>query len=71
MNESVQFKSSGHKFAIIRSAFVKICADEWFRRRVWTKWLPSETWVEALSESGLINTAVHLIDVKSFNAAMI
>jgi hypothetical protein len=50
---------------------VKISADEWFCQRVRTKWLPSETWVEALSESGLIDSAVHLIDVRSFNAAMI
>ncbi|KAI2492108.1 hypothetical protein MHU86_919 [Fragilaria crotonensis] len=71
MNESVQFKSSGYKFAIIRSAFVKICADEMFRRRVWKKWLPAETWAEALRASGLIDADVHLIDVKSFNAAMI
>jgi hypothetical protein len=64
MNESVQFKSSGQKFAIIRSAFVKICADEIFRRRVWKKWLPAETWVEALGASGLIDAGVHLIDIK-------
>ncbi|KAI2499988.1 hypothetical protein MHU86_14511 [Fragilaria crotonensis] len=42
-----------------------------FRRRVWKKWLPAETWAEALRASGLIDADVHLIDVKSFNAAMI
>ncbi|KAI2502439.1 hypothetical protein MHU86_12015 [Fragilaria crotonensis] len=71
MSEAVGSKLPTPKFAIIRSAFVRLCSDELFRLRVWRKWLPAETWAAALTISGLIDENVCTVDAKQFNAAMI
>ena len=71
MSEAVGFKVPTSKFAIIRSAFMRLCFDEMFRLRVWRKWLPAETWAAALTLSGLIDESVCVVDAKKFNAAMI
>jgi hypothetical protein len=50
---------------------LKICSDTTFQRRLWNKWLPAETWVEALAKSNLIDHALmSSIKVGAFNAAM-
>lgn len=55
MSESGCDKSLGSKTMIIRSAFLKICSDTRFQRRLWNKWLPAETWIEGLAKSKLIH----------------
>jgi hypothetical protein len=50
---------------------LKICSGTAFQRRLWNKWLPAETWVEALTKSNLIDhLVVSSIKVGAFNAAM-
>jgi hypothetical protein len=61
MSESSSEKGHSSKISIIRSAFIKICADNTFQRRLWNKQLPAEIWVETLMSS---------IKVGIFNAAM-
>jgi len=72
MSESGNVKSLGSKSLIIRSAFLKICSDTRFHRRLQNKWLPAETsWVEALTKSHLINQALMTsLTVGTFNSAM-
>jgi hypothetical protein len=71
MSESRRDKSRVSKTLIIRSAFLKICSDTTFQRRLWNKWLPAETWVEVLAKSNLIDHALmSSIKVGAFNPAM-
>jgi hypothetical protein len=69
MSESRRNKSIDSKTSIIRSAFLKICSDTAFQRRLWNKWLPAETWVETLAKSNLIDhLVIASIKVGAFNA---
>ena len=72
MSESGSVRSLGSKTSIIRSAFVKICSKPLFRRQLLNKWLPADTWVEALTKSNLIDhTLMSTINkVGTFNGAM-
>jgi hypothetical protein len=71
MSELSCVKSVGSKTAIIRCAFIKICTDTTFQRRLWNRWLPAATWVEALTLSNHIDqTLMSSISVGAFNAAM-
>ena len=71
MSESGNVKSLGSKTSIIRSAFVNICSEPLFRRQLLNKWLPADTWVEALTKSNLIDhTLMSTIKVGTFNGAM-
>jgi hypothetical protein len=59
MSESGNLKSlRTQTSSIIRSAFIKICTDTAFQRRLWNKWLPVETWVDALMKSNLIDRTI-------------
>jgi hypothetical protein len=53
---------------IISSAFTKIRVDE-LQPRLWNKWLPAETWVEALKTSNVIDEEL-TFNVRSFNTAV-
>jgi len=55
--------------AIISSAFSKIRIDQKLQPRLWNKWLPAETWVEALQMSNVIDEEL-TFNVRSFNTAM-
>ncbi|KAI2495979.1 hypothetical protein MHU86_18546 [Fragilaria crotonensis] len=70
MSEAAGLTLPAPKFAIIRSAFMRLCSDETFRLRVWRKWLPAEIWAAALTLSGLIDESICIVDAKKFNAAM-
>jgi hypothetical protein len=71
MSESSSDKGQSSKTLIIRSAFIKICADTTFQRRLWNKWLRAEIWVEAMKNSNLIDhVLMSSIKVGTYNAAM-
>jgi hypothetical protein len=71
MSESRRDKGLISKTSILRSAFMQICADTTFQRRLWNKWLPADIWVEALGKSRLIDPdLMSTIKVGTFNAAM-
>jgi hypothetical protein len=55
--------------AIISSAFSKIRIDQKLQPRLWNKWLPADTWVEALKTSNVIDAEM-TFNVRSFNTAM-
>jgi hypothetical protein len=71
MSESSYLKSLGSQtLSIIRSAFIEICTDTAFQRRLWNKWLPVETWVDALKNQSLLTRiSWHSIKVGILNAA--
>lgn len=71
MSGVVSFDLPTPKYAIIRNAFIRLCADELFHMLVRRKWLPAETWCAALTMSGLVDERVCIVDAKKFNAAMI
>ena len=56
---------------IIRSAFLKVCADTRFQRQLWNKkWLQAEIWIEALAKSNNIDqTLMSSIKVGTLNVA--
>lgn len=71
MSQVASVRSLGSKTSIMRSAIVKICAEPMFQRQVLNKWLPADTWVEALTKSNLIDhTLMSTIKVGTFNGAM-
>ena len=70
MSESSSDKGQSSKTLIIRSAFIKICADTTFQRQLWNKWLPAEIWFEAMRKSNLDHALMSSIKVGTFNAAM-
>lgn len=71
MSQVASVRSLGSKTSIMRSAVVKICAEPMFQRQVLNKWLPADTWVEALTKSNLIDhTLMSTIKVGTFNGAM-
>ncbi|KAI2491823.1 hypothetical protein MHU86_22729 [Fragilaria crotonensis] len=69
MSEDDSHRSSINILAIINTAFTKIRVDQKLQPRLWNKWLPAETWVEALKASNLIDETLTL-NVRSFNSAM-
>ena len=56
--------------AIISSAFTKIRVDQKLQPRLWNKWLPAETWAEALKTFNLVDEIL-AFNVRSFNTAMV
>jgi hypothetical protein len=55
MSEWSCAQGAGSITAIIRCASLKICDDTTLQQRLWNKWLPAETWVEALTIANLID----------------
>ena len=58
------------KLSTISSAFAKMRVDPVLKQKLWNKWLPAEVWVEALTNSNLIDEDFSF-NVISFNSAMI
>jgi hypothetical protein len=70
MSEALYFNGLPNKFTVIRQAFVRVCDDAFFRARLWNKWLPAATWVEAIGKSGFIDINLFVVTIKDFNSAM-